>query len=297
MDWAVLLSCGVALPGMTIAMFYAIGRGGREAQETQRIAVERSRPSLPAQDPWTRIARFVPDIREDLEFLRDQWNAVDAGLDAGGLTTEEDALRRALRNDLPRIAETLEGAMAAAATDDERRMACARALASLEDLLDILKAHRQAIFDAACSDQQVVGRYLETKRDDVAPSGPLTLAPRASDVPRTPNLARHVARTPTIDAPVATITSRRSETGPACSFCGTQNPETMIVSPGAVICGKCAQQSTKGRTDAFRRDEPHPIPVVYGRPMRMMDAQSASHTDEDRTRPRHGTIVGENHFF
>jgi hypothetical protein len=296
MDWAVLLSCGVALPGMTIAMFYAIGRGSREAQETQRIAVERSRPSLPTPDPWTRIARFVPNIREDLEFLRDQWNAVDAGLDAGGLTTEEDALRRALRNDLPRIAETLEGAMAVAATEDERRMACARALASLEDLIDILKAHRQAIFDAASSDQQVVGRYLETKRDDVAPSGPLALAPRPSDVPRTPNLARHVARPP-VAAPAATVASRRTETGPACSFCGTQTPETMIVSPGAVICAKCAQQATKGPADVFRRDEPHPMPIAYGRPMRMMDAQSASHPDEDRTRPRHGTIVGENHFF
>lgn len=213
--------------------------------------------STPRNDAWMRIARFVPNVREDLVFLRDHWNAIDAALDANGLTTEEDALRRALRNDLPRIAETLEGAMAIAATDDERRAASARALGSVEDLLGILKAHRQAIFDAACADQEVVGRYLETKRGDVAPTGPLALDSATADLSSSA-AARSTISSRTVDGCVLTThvipAVARIETRAACSFCGLEGGGTRVsINGGKAICVSCAERAAATEAAGMRK--------------------------------------------
>lgn len=314
MDWAILLSCGVALPGMTMLMSYVIFRNVKGGRDAQIEAVERHSIAVPQMDAWQRIARFVPNIREDLEFLRDQWNAIDASLDVGGLTTEEEALRRALRNDLPRIAETLEGAMAIASTDDERRMACASALGSLEHLLDILKAHRKTIFDAASSDQQVVGRYLETKRDDVAPSGALALPRRHQEDRPAPDLSRHLVRpNPTVgvDTPTTTVTSR-SHDASRCSFCGMPPSFVTQIEPGATICRGCAEELSVSRKPTPA--EPPETPPVDGGSLHaddIFDDECAEDPANDLTDknyfqrhglpqrgvfPRYGVIIGNNHF-
>lgn len=250
-----LIALGIlASAGATgFAAYRSTGMHGsryRRAQELASLAlkqIEARREPIPAEDGWSRIARFVPSVREDLECLRDHWNAIDASLDVNGLTTEEQALRRALRNDLPRIAETLEGAMAIAATDDERRMACARALGSVEDLLGILKAHRLTIFEAACTDQQVVGRYLETKRGDVAPSGPLALDAAVKDVRPTIAGPAVVAERIVADDGCVMTTSvvngvRRLDGSPSCSLCGVSDGGSRLsVRGGPAICLPCAE--------------------------------------------------------
>jgi hypothetical protein len=131
------------------------------------------KPARP--DAWRRIASLVPGTADDLAVLGRHWNAIDEGLDVGGLTPEEEALRRVLRHDLPRIADALEETLAVAVSDDERRRAGAHAIDSVQSLLAILNAHRRAVFDGAHDSQKTVGRYLDAKREGVDPTGPLAI--------------------------------------------------------------------------------------------------------------------------
>lgn len=164
-----------------IAMLTSVAGGA--ALQARRLGLLRRRTESPSItitppaarpmriDPWRRISAAVPGTAEDIAVLKRHWDAIDAGLDVGGLTPAENALRRALREDLPRIADALEEALAVAVSEDERRRAGAHALDSLQSLLAILNAHRRTIFDEAHDTQRTVGRYLDKKREDVAPAG------------------------------------------------------------------------------------------------------------------------------
>lgn len=169
------LSAITMLTGVVSAAALLARRAGLMRHRTESSSRTFAAPSTsPMQsDPWHRISAAVPGTAEDISVLKRHWEAIDAGLDVGGLTPAEHALRRALREDLPRIADALEETLAVAVSEEERRQAGAHALDSLQSLLAILNAHRRAVFDEAHDTQRTVGRYLDTKREDVVPSGAL----------------------------------------------------------------------------------------------------------------------------
>lgn len=147
----------------------------RTSAEAVSASVTASVAPVNHRNAWRRIAALIPGTADDLAVLGRHWDAIDAGLDVGGLTPEEDALRRVLREDLPRIADALEETLAVAVSDEERRRAGAHALDSVQSLLAILNSHRRTIFDGAHDSQKTVGRYLDAKRENVEPTGALAL--------------------------------------------------------------------------------------------------------------------------
>jgi hypothetical protein len=132
-------------------------------------------PKPPAIDPWTRIASHLPRVARDLHDLRDHWTRIDVAFGADAETNpDEHAIRRCLTNDLPMIADALDEAITTADSEKSEDAARAVALDSVMATNAIMKAHLATLHRAASDAQGTVSRYLESKRDDVSPTGPLT---------------------------------------------------------------------------------------------------------------------------
>lgn len=136
----------------------------------------------PRKDAWTRIAMMIPGTGSDLEILKGFWSRID-GAFGQELDVDEVAIRRCLDRDLPLIADTLEEAIGTAGGPEEVRAAQAKALESVENTVTIMKAHLANLHKAACDAQSTVGRYLECRVEDVAPSGPFVPVDAARDGP------------------------------------------------------------------------------------------------------------------
>ena len=132
-------------------------------------------PEIRAVDPWTRIAAHLPRVARDLRDLRDHWTRIDAAFGTDAETNaDEHAIRRCLTTDLPMIADALDEAITTAGDAKSEDAARAVALDSVMATNAIMKAHLATLHRAASDAQGTVSRYLESKRDDLSPTGPLT---------------------------------------------------------------------------------------------------------------------------